>query len=102
MTETLPYKTDNPGEFFVPQTITPGQIILHTSMLFQPESAFPTKTPLPTRTPYLQTKTPIACPPFPIDTELPDPDIPENYIGRHYDLHNRLPEGLVEKGVVVY
>ena len=97
MTETLPYKTTIQVEFFVPQTITPGQVILQTSDALTP-TTLPTKTPLPTRTPYPPTKAPIACPPFPIDTELPDPDIPENYIGRHYDLHNRLPEGSVEKG----
>jgi len=43
------------------------------------------------------TNTPATCPPFELDTELPDPDLPENYIGRHFDHHN-LPEGLETSG----
>ena len=58
------------------------------------QTARSTITPTPTRTPYPPTITPIPCPPFSIDTELPEPDIPENYIGRHFD-ELRLPEGLI-------
>ena len=59
--------------------------------------ASPTKTPtLPTppatTTPTL-TAAPAhtACPPFSIDTELPVPDEPQNYLGLHFDA---LPAGL--------
>ncbi len=57
----------------------------------------PTKTPgLPTppstATPTLSpTSTHTACPPFSIDTALPVPDEPQNYIGLHFDT---LPAGL--------
>ena len=30
------------------------------------------------------TNTQVNCPPFEIDREIPDPNIPENYVGRHY------------------
>lgn len=56
-----------------------------------------TKTPTTTWTPHPPTNTPIPCPPFSLDTKIPQPDLPENYIGRHYDLRN-LPEGLEELG----
>ena len=43
--------------------------------------------------------TPPRCPPF--DKKLPDLEIPENYIGRHYDsLH--LPDGLASMEVKLY
>ncbi len=59
--------------------------------------ALPTKTPgLPTlpatTTPTLiATPAHTACPPFSIDTALPVPDEPQNYIGLHFDA---LPAGL--------
>lgn len=58
-----------------------------------------TQTSIPAHTSTLTTftSTSLPCPPFPLDTELPNPDIPENYIGRHYDLHN-LPQGLEDIG----
>lgn len=34
-----------------------------------------------------------ACPPFAFDTVVPIPDVPANYISRHYDLRN-LPQGI--------
>jgi len=52
-----------------------------------------TVSPLQTATPLAQptaTNTPLPCPPFSIDTALPTPDIPDNYIGRHY---SNLPNG---------
>ncbi len=61
--------------------------------------AMPTKTPalptpsamaVPTPTPTV-TSAHAACPPFSIDTKLPAPDEPQNYIGLHYDA---LPAGL--------
>jgi hypothetical protein len=36
---------------------------------------------------------PAACPPFAFDTTLPDPQNPEQYIGRHFD-SNYPPDGL--------
>jgi hypothetical protein len=36
--------------------------------------------------PEKTTITPAACPPFSFDTTLPDPETPELFIGRHYDL----------------
>ena len=66
-----------------------------------PTLALSTKTPtLPappaTAAPTL-TATPAepACPPFVIDSELPVPDEPQNYIGLHFDA---LPPGLVSPG----
>jgi hypothetical protein len=59
--------------------------------------ALPTKTPglpaLPATTTPTLTATPAqaACPPFSIDTALPVPDEPQNYIGLHFDA---LPIGL--------
>jgi len=53
-------------------------------------------SPLQTATPLVQptaTNTPSPCPPFSFDTALPNPDVPDNYIGRHYDWR-ALPTGL--------
>jgi len=41
-----------------------------------------------TASPTGPTITPASCPPFPFDTDLPHPDTPEQYIGRHYDSVN--------------
>ncbi len=49
-------------------------------------------TPPPTAPPTLAaTPAYTACPPFSIDTELPVPDEPQNYLGLHFDT---LPAGL--------
>jgi hypothetical protein len=60
-----------------------------------------TSTPEKTETPKIvlpnPTKTPAPCPPFLLDLNLPHPDLPENYIGRHYDLYN-LPQELMDSG----
>ena len=88
MAETAAYTTPTQVKSLIPQTITPDQMTLPTS-----DAVIPTNTPFPTRTPYSPTNTPIACPPFSMDTELPVPDIPENYIGRHFDVYE-LPDGL--------
>jgi hypothetical protein len=84
--------TATPVPPLVSPTITQEQVSLTSSATIT-QTSRPTITPLLTRTPYPPTKTPIPCPPFSIDTELPEPDIQENYIGRHYDVH-KLPEGL--------
>lgn len=44
---------------------------------------------------------PESCPPFTPDSELPKPDLPENYIGCHYR-HRDLPEGLeiIEESII--
>jgi hypothetical protein len=66
-----------------------------------PTLALSTKTPTmpapPATTAPMLTATPAdpACPPFAIDTELPVPDEPQNYIGLHFDT---LPAGLVSPG----
>ena len=57
----------------------------------------PARTKTPTNTVPAPTNTFLPCPPYPLDYDLPDPDIPENYIGRHYDLHN-LPQGIEHLG----
>jgi hypothetical protein len=63
-----------------------------------------TQTPTPSVT-LTQTSTPSAtltqtsetCPPFILDSSLPDPNLPKNYIGYHYDI-NDLPIGLTYIG----
>jgi hypothetical protein len=63
-----------------------------TTTITLTESPNPTITKQPTNT-ILPTSTSIACPPFEIDHEVPEPNTPENYIGRHYDVLN-LPNKL--------
>jgi hypothetical protein len=75
-------------------------------MAITPSKEFETSTTIPT---YPRRKTPtstsspkpsntsITCPPNPFDHDLPDPNLPENYIGRHYDLRD-LPQGLEHVG----
>jgi len=55
-----------------------------------------TKTQTPT-TFIIVTDTPDVCPPFEFNTELPDPDLPENYIGYHLN-SRELPSGLEYSG----
>jgi hypothetical protein len=63
-----------------------------TSVIMPSETPMPTTQPTPTIQPTL-TNTPVPCPPFEIDTKLPNPDTRTNYIGRHFDsLH--LPKDL--------
>ena len=44
-------------------------------------------------TPVAMAETPVVCPPFKFESELPDPDIPENYVGYHLN-YDELPLGL--------
>ena len=66
-----------------------------------------TNAPQPTATklinnPSLPTRTKTACPPFEIDTEIPDPNTPENFIGRHYR-SSEIPERLeYHQGTVIF
>ncbi len=60
-----------------------------------PPTPTQTNTPAPTRSATatrFPTQTVALCPPFPIDTKLPDPDLPANYIGLHFG--KDLPQGL--------
>src|SRR5512135_441121 len=79
---SLPEKTVTPTAPAVPvvsPTKTPGLPTV-------PSTATPTVTATPAHP---------ACPPFSIDTELPVPDEPRNYIGLHFDA---LPAGLTSPG----
>ena len=74
----LPEKTTTqtaPAATLALPTRTPG-------MPTPPATTIPTLTATPAHT---------ACPPFSIDTALPVPDEPQNYIGLHFDA---LPPGL--------
>ncbi len=79
---SLPEKTaapTAPAATLASLTITP---VLPTP----PATAMPAPTATPAR---------AACPPFSIDTVLPVPDEPQNYIGLHFDT---LPAGLQSPG----
>jgi hypothetical protein len=77
----------------------PEKSVTHTAPV--PTLALSTKTPaiptLPATAAPTLTATPAdpVCPPFSIDTALPVPDEPQNYIGLHFDT---LPPGLVSPG----
>jgi hypothetical protein len=51
----------------------------------------PTITPKPTPPTQEPTATIGPCPPWPLDQEVPEPDLPANYVGQHY---RDLPKGL--------
>jgi hypothetical protein len=70
-------------------TLTPT-LIPTKDVTIMPMQTRKTKTPAPLAS---VTRTPEACPPFILDSDLPDPNLPENYIGYRYD-HHELPLGL--------
>ena len=60
-------------------------------------AATKTSSPTPTQQPTVTispTNTRVSCPPFEIDHDVPEPNVPENYIGRHYRV-TELPIELV-------
>jgi hypothetical protein len=89
-----------------PPTVTPVSPIISplTAAATQISSPSPaptatsalTLTSASTLTP-LATTTPVPCPPFSIETQLPNPNVPENYIGLHFDPF-AMPKGLVDFG----
>ena len=71
------------------KTVTP---IVPTATIVLPTKIPDSPTPLATVSPTLTAvPTKPACPPFAIDTTLPVPDEPQNYVGLHFD---KLPAGL--------
>ena len=75
------------------KTITPTAPAV---TLAAPTSTLDLPTPAATAIPTLPpTPTRPACPPFSIDTTLPESDEPQNYIGLHFDA---LPAGLKSPG----
>ena len=90
--KTMPTSTASPLVISPTKTTTPAAEVVKIT----PTSTL-ANTSTPTRSLPTFTSTPLPCPLFPLDMDLPDPDIPENYVGRHYDMHN-LPQGLEDQG----